>query len=210
MHPLFYFLQGPVWLSLLFESQLHFIPMSRQQKTSSSSEKQDNGHPHRWRDPHHPHLIKWALLGQRKEHNTFTSSSKSVCGQKTLISENRPLPSLMKQKQPGSLLYLSGKHTSYTPKTNLLYVVTKLVNEKTCYVLCPTHQVPTPSSSILSSIKAVAWIHQQPSLPANQSISAGYTAAVWRREETDLSGNWSPVDFLKLEVGFGLVEEQWR
>lgn len=143
--------------------------MSRQQKTSSSSEKQDNWHPHRGRDPHHPHLTKWALLGQRKEHNTFTSSSQSVCGQKTLVSENRPLP-----QEP--------RATRLPPplvrKTHKLYIENKLAlcGDKAtgsidkCYVLCPTYQVPTPSSSIFSPIKAVSWIHQQPSSPANHRV----------------------------------------
>lgn len=95
-------------------------------------------------------------MGQRKENNAFTSPSQSACGQKTLIPENVPLPSFKNQKQPGSLLCLSGKHTNYTLKTNLLCVVTRLVDEHTntvCSVYhtrCPPHPVPYSDPSKMS------------------------------------------------------------
>lgn len=102
-----------------FES--HFIPTSRQQKNSSSSEKQGSGTS--------PSDKMGIIRAEEGAQYTFPSSSLSVCGQKTLISENVPLPSLKNQNPPGSLLCLSGKHTNHRQKTNLLYVVTKLVDE---------------------------------------------------------------------------------
>lgn len=152
-------------------------------KNSSSSNKQDNGHPDRRRDPP-PHLSKWALWGQRGECNAFTLSSQRAYNQKTLISENLPLSFLrtMQNHAPSSACQentncrankpvLRGDKDSGWTKTHA-----------TCFVQhgsCPHRPV---TSSTLSATTAVSW-PPQPSWPANPCVlQLEYSAGVGRHQ----------------------------
>lgn len=160
--------------------------MSRQQKNSSSSNKQGNGYP--------PSPVKMGIIRAEEGVQCFhTVQPESIQSENPNIRESAS-PSLKNHEKPCSLLSMPGKHQLQSKETCATWWQRQWMNKDTCYAFCPTCQLPTPSSNQFHIESHHSCLTTpQPSWPASPRVlQLEYIAGAGRHQQgrnPHLSGN---------------------